>query len=406
MGKNLNSTLRFRKARNSADLQGQVFTPPSIARLLVESIPYNCSTIIDVGAGTGALALAALSRCPDANAYLIEKDNFYSDKLKSYAIKNAKVIAKDALSFGLLEGMLRSGERNLILSNPPYGMDRINNLPCLKNEFDGLTPHINGGWVRRDAAFLCRIWNSSGKGDVVGFIVAAPIITGIEHNELRKRLVQELSGLVVTELHPNTFSKTEVQAYLVSGCRSVKRTRNVVLRRADVNGEVVQEVIVSSDSAVQRLDFTYHSSVHELRLRPEQILSDLADAGALISRGSRSQNKYRELGLQAFHTTDFALNSKSLSLSGAIEGYNSARAGDFLIPRVGTRCLMREAKVVKGIGLITDCIYRIRVPAPMQKRVWNTINSDFGREWRKMAAKGSCAKYITISSLESMPILI
>jgi hypothetical protein len=406
MGKNLNSTLRFRKARNSADLQGQVFTPPSIATLLVESVPHDCSTIIDVGAGTGALALAALGKCPDANAFLIEKDPFYSDKLKSYSIKNTKVIAQDALACGLLEGILRDGGKNIILSNPPYGMDRVNNLPCLKVEDDGLSPYVNGGWVRRDAAFLCRIWNSSGKGDVVGFIVAAPIITGVEHKELRKRLVKELAGLVVTELHPNTFNKTEVQAYLVTGCRSVKRARNVVLRQADVNGEVGREIIISSDSAIQRLDFTYHSNVHELRLRPEQILSGLADAGALISRGSRSQNKYRELGIQAFHTTDFALNSKSLSLDGAIEGYNSARAGDFLIPRVGTRCLIREAKVVKGAGLITDCIYRIRVPVPMQKRVWNTINSDFGREWRRIAAKGYCAKYITISSLASMPILI
>ena len=406
MGKNLNSTLRFRKARNSADLQGQVFTPPSIASLLVESVPSNCSTIIDVGAGTGALAFAALSKCPDANTYLIEKDIVYSDKLKKSCIKNATVIAQDALAYGLLEGILIGGGKNLILSNPPYGMDRVSNMPCLKGEFEGLSPYINGGWVRRDAAFLCRIWNSSGKGDVVGFIVAAPIITGVEHKELRTRLVQELSSLVVTELHPKTFNKTEVQAYLVTGCRSVKRARDVVLRQADVNGEVGQEIIISSDSAIQRLDFTYHSNVHELRLRPEQILSSLYDSGALISRGSRSQNKYRELGIQAFHTTDFALNSKNLSLDGAVEGYNSARAGDFLIPRVGTRCLMREARVVKGAGLMTDCIYRIRVPVSMQEMVWGTINSDFGREWRRLAAKGSCAKYITISSLASMPILL
>lgn len=404
MGKNLNSTLRFRKARNSADLQGQVFTPPSIATLLVESVPYNCSTIIDVGAGTGALALAALNKCPDANAYLIEKDPVYSDKLKSYSIKNAKVIAQDALTCGVLEDLVKIGGKNLILSNPPYGMDKVKNLPCLESE-SGLSPYVNGGWVRRDAAFLCRIWNSSGKGDVVGFIVAAPIITDVEYKELRKRLVQELSGLVVTELHPKTFDKTEVHAYLVSGCRSVKRARNVVLRQADVNGEVGREIVISSDSATQRLDFAYHSNINELRLRPEQIFSGLADAGAIINRGSRSQNKYRELGIKAFHTTDFALNSKSLRLNGAIEGYNSAREGDFLIPRVGTRCLIREAKVVKGTGLITDCIYRIRVPVPMQEKVWNTINSDFGREWRRLAAKGSCAKYITISSLVSMPIL-
>lgn len=405
MGKNLNSTLRFRKARNSADLQGQVFTPPSIAKLLVESVPYNCSTIIDVGAGTAALALAALNKCPDANVYLIEKDQVYSDKLKSYSINNAKVVTQDALARGVLEDVVRTGERNLILSNPPYGMDKVKNLPCLDSEF-GLNPHVNGGWVRRDAAFLCRIWNSSRNGDVVGFIVAAPIITGFEYKSIRERLVQELSGLVVTELHPKTFDKTEVQAYLVSGCRSVKRSRNVVLRQADVSGVVQREIVISSDRAVQRLDFAYHSTIAELRLRPEQILSGLSDAGALINRGSRSQNKYRELGIQAFHTTDFALNSKNLQLNGAIEGYNSAREGDFLIPRVGTRCLMREAKVVKGAGLITDCIYRIRVPAPMQEKVWNTINSDFGREWRRLAAKGSCAKYITISSLASMPILL
>ncbi len=401
----MKSTLRFRKARDSADAQGQVFTPAAIASLLAQAVTVENEVIVDVGAGEGALASAALSRCRDASVILVEKDKQYAKALSSVFAPGAEVVAEDALTPGLLESIISPLNKPFVLSNPPYGMLRITE-ELLSNIEEQLPLIVEGGkWVRRDAAFLSRIWSASHKGTSLGLIVTSAIICDNSYRSYRKKLTDEMSNLIITELHPKTFANTEVQAYLISGCRSVRRKRNILLRRADLLGNIVSEIWVSAEQAADRLDYTYHSMIHEVQLKPGQSVGSLSEVGGIISRGSRSQNVFKALGLTAFHTTDFVTNSKHLRLQGAIDGFNSAQRGDILIPRVGSRCLMREAKVVEGTGLITDCIYRIRAPQTIQKKIWLTLDSDFGREWRKLAAKGSCAKYITIEALSSLPIL-
>lgn len=401
----MNPTLRFRKARNSADELGQVFTPPAVASLLAEGVPTDRRLIVDIGAGAGSLAQAALKRCEDASAILIEKDPHYAKILEKKFGAVARVILEDALEPGLLESVLSQDAKPTILSNPPYGMLQLpkGHVHNPKEELPIILE--GGGWARRDAAFLSRIWSASKKGASLGLIVTSAITSGRLYEPYRKKLVEELSSLTITELHPRTFSNTEVQAFLITGCRSVNRRRNIILRKADLQGQVIGEISITQAQAVQRLDYSYHSTVQELKYRPEQSIGTLSELGGSIARGSRSQNEFRNLGISAFHTTDFVTSPKLVTLRGAIDGFNSAHAGDILIPRVGSRCLLREAQVVQGSGLITDCIYRIRAPAASQRKIWQTLNSDFGREWRKLVAKGSCAKYITISTLSALPIL-
>jgi len=400
----LNSTLRFRKARNSADQLGQVFTPPAIASLLAASLASDSKLIIDVGAGEGSLAAAALAKCKNAKLVLVELDEYYATKLAHLNLKNSEVFSQDALIPGLLENIIDQRKNPVILSNPPYGMLRVSEEKIL--DFDSqLPPVFYGGWVRGDAAFLSRIWSASNKGATLGLIVASAIVCGKPYANYRRILVEGISGLTITELHPRTFSRTEVQAYLICGQRAERRKRNVILRRADSQGNITNEIVVSHKEAIERLDYTYHSAIKQLQVNQYQTLGTLAELGGVIVRGSQPRNIFKGLGLTAFHTTDFTINAKDLELKGAIEGFKSAHSGDILIPRVGSRCLMREARVVSGAGLITDCIYRIRVPDAIQNKVWETLNSDFGREWRKLIARGSCAKYITMAGLSDLPIL-
>ena len=177
-----------------------------------------------------------------------------------------------------------------------------------------------GGWVRRDAAFLARIWSASHKGTSVGLIVTSAIICDNAYEPYRRKLAEELSNLIITELHPKTFANAEVQAYLISGCKSVRRKRNVLLRQADLHGNIISELSVSTQQATERLDYTYHSMIQEVQLKPGQSMGSLSELGGTIVRGSRSQNVFRALGLTAFHTTDFVANSKHLKLNGAIDG--------------------------------------------------------------------------------------
>lgn len=77
---------------------------------------------------------------------------------------------------------------------------------------------------------------------------------------------------------------------------------------------------------------------------------------------------------------------------------------DILLPRVGTRCIDRHALVVKGQRHYTEAVYRLRVPVRHHAQVADWVLSEAGTEWRRAAARGSCAKHITVAALMEMPV--
>ena len=97
------NNLRYRYARDEADRLGQVFTPDSVANLLIGSIPASSGDIkqiVDLGAGQGALTTAALKRFHGSSALLVEIDPFYADILNSTMPQNVNIVEGDALDAG------------------------------------------------------------------------------------------------------------------------------------------------------------------------------------------------------------------------------------------------------------------------------------------------------------------
>jgi hypothetical protein len=178
-----------------------------------------------------------------------------------------------------------------------------------------------------------------------------------------------------------------------------------LLRKALSDGTIIDEMAVTHNAAILNLDIDFHRALARLDLNIGDITETLGSIGASIARGSRSQKDFDSLGLSAFHTTDFHDTENGIILLGAHQGYKSAKPGDILIPRVGSRCLAKQARVVGGEGLFTDCIYRLTVNQRASSRVWKTLSSSFGTEWRLANAGGSCAKYITVPTLLSMPVI-
>ena len=122
-------------------------------------------------------------------------------------------------------------------------------------------------------------------------------------------------------------------------------------------------------------------------------------------RGSRSCKDFERLGLRAFHTTDFDTSRPGVHLRGASRGYQTARSGHILIPRVGSRCLVGQTRVESGEGMFTESVYRLTVTSKDHRRVWRTLASSFGAEWRLANASGSCAKHLTVQTLATMPLV-
>lgn len=396
--------LRYRGARDEADRLGQVFTPESIANLLVETMPTpskGIRQIIDLGAGEGALTRAALKRFPRSKALLVETDSFYASALLTTMPKCVSVIHGDALETGWEAGL----NAGILLSNPPYGTlplsESISNMLAKTN----LPVPTNGDWVRGDAAFVARAWMCASKGTSLGLIVASPLIRDHSFRQLREVLISQIHGLCVTQLDTRVFHDAEVQAFLITGMKSPKRKRKVILRKASLDGRIVDELEIGWNAAINRLDFDYYNTMRQLGASSTLTEETLASIGASIVRGSRSHNDFEELGLNAFHTTDFKGFSGELALNDFHADFKTARPGDILIPRVGTRCLQNQAKIVKGEGLFTDCVYRLCVKQEAREKVWKTLSSSFGSEWRLANASGNCAKHLTVQTLLGMPLI-
>lgn len=398
-------SLRYRRASDRSDELGQIFTPEPIAKLLVSELPSTCKNLLDLGAGKGALSRAATDKLSLERLVLIERDPHYAICLKKHFKQNANVLHSNALD-GEWESLWKEENKNIgVISNPPYGMLALNEEQLSRLASSKLLPPAHGNWVRGDAAFLARAWDLTKKGASFAFIVTAPIVTSHEYRQLRKVLVTELQNLTITQLEERTFPGAEVRAFLVNGTRGHSRRRNVLIRKADISGNIVDEMTIDHLAALVRLDIEFYRACERLGLPNKPTMKTLADVGTHIVRGSRSRNEFEKQGVGAFHTTDFARKGEQIELSEAADNYRCATKGDILIPRVGSRCLTRHAMVVQGEGPYTDCVFRLRSSESVRERIWKTISSDFGCEWREAHASGNCARHLTQATLLAMPLL-
>lgn len=397
------TTLRYRKARNSADVRGQVFTPASIAERLAKELfqlKPDATSVMDIGAGRGSLIQAVLGRFEGASAVAVEIERRYAAML-SRSRRYDRVVHGDALVVDLGSTLLP----DLVVSNPPYSTVPITGpIHQLLAETPFSVPR-NGGWVRADAAFVAKLWQLIRKDAGLGLIVASAIVRDPAYRLMRKQLLSELRHLTVTQLHESTFPEAEVRAFMLTGQRGVKRRRNVLLRKIRADGCAVDEMSVTHEAAAVSLDIDFHRSLERLNANLGSSYDTLGALNVVIARGSKSLGQFRSLGIDAFHTTHFRRSLADVVLKTTEGGFRTARPGDLLISRVGSRCLDRQARVVEGVGPYTDCVYRLTVPYRERGRVWRTLNSGFGAEWRLANAEGSCAKYLTVDTLRTMPVI-
>ncbi|MBK3780091.1 methyltransferase [Paraburkholderia aspalathi] len=372
----------------------------------MEYLPPTCRRVIDLGAGDGRLARAALERCSGAKGLLVEADTQRAAALIAQAVCGEQVLELDVLRDPALLDVRRTfGVADAIISNPPYLEVQLTRTAI--DLVRGVFPFLQdaSGWMRADIAFLAQAWALSDTGSFLGFILPAPALTQPQYRPLRELLLTQLDGLTVSQLPSRVFARVEVDAFLVTGVRALARERIATLRRLDGDGRVVGEMPVAMAAALERLDYVAHAGAASGQAGGSATCDTLGSLGVEISRGSLTRIAFARAGVDAFHTTHFAAAGTQVRLSAISATYRQAEAGDILIPRVGSRCLTRETRVAGGAGVFSDSVYRLRGDAQVMQRVWKTLSSDFGRQWRAARAVGSCAKFLPLWVLRDMPIL-
>lgn len=398
--------MRYRLTRSTKTRRAQVLTPPQLARRVVGMLSGQGDSWLELGAGNGRIAQACLDACNPSSYVGVELDKRL---LRGSPIDTrANFMQGDVLSPTGLSALLGDQWFSRTIGNPPYGMQALD-LDC-KTRIAELCPGIPqiADWVQLDLYFILESLARLKRPGEAAFIVGAPIAEDVRLKAFRQTLMLAASELECFELPVDAFDKkAEVQSFLLVarfGTAKLKRVRLGKIAGAGL--DVVAERSIRPEQAIHRLDFAFYE-FQELSatLRGKPGCRTLGELGASVVRGSRTRAQFDELGIECFHTSDFPQEGAEVRFTrGRNHGFQAAAASDILLPRVGTRCMDRQALVIKGQRHYTEAVYRLRVPTRHHPQVADWVLSEAGTSWRQAAAKGSCAKHITVASLMEMPV--
>lgn len=374
---------------------GQFYTPPAAGSWLVEGVGSQSPMhICDLGVGQGELLLAARRRWEQARllAADIDPDNV---ALARCRLGVAECRHVDALRYDLPSLLgIEEGSIDVALGNPPYGTMEIRaeHLAILRHA--GLGDVISPKRVTRDVVFLAQNLRMLKQGGELAIILPEGVAVNPAFEDLRAALMERHGLHRVVELPRHLFLGAEA------------RTVAMFLQKGRVVREILLEnimgdtVLVPLARACKRLDARYHL----LESATGMVLGDIEHE---IQRGALSHAEALALGHTTFHTTTFKHFPRGRVRLGKVPDCPDrwlVRAGDIVIPRVGSRCLAYAAIIERGGAVFTDCVYRIRVQPERREAVIRALRSLGGIAYRLTVAHGTCASVVSKTDLLEFPL--
>ncbi len=396
---------RYRAVMDARARLGQIMTPPPMADALLRLLGSTGGDWLELGSGSGRLADAVHAGALPRSYVGVELESAMIELCSPRA--GFEYLERDVLSVASLAKSLNARRFDHVIGNPPYGMHGL--PPKAKNRLLKLCPDLDiaFSWAPIDLYFVLESLSRLKSTGTGAFIVGADIPCGAQSLPFRKILIEQASEIECYELPSTAFGQSvEVRSYMLIVRYGRAAVRHVTLGRLDDEFEIASTRRFESHLAVESMDLSHHEFREmDEALRRESNGTTMKDLEVSIIRGSRTRSQFSQLGIAHFHTSDFPKSGMEISLDGkTASDYRQASVGDILLPRVGTRCLEHKAIVVSGEGPYSDSVFRVRAPEKHQERVVRWITSDACAGWRKAAARGACAKHLTVASLLEMPV--
>jgi hypothetical protein len=370
------------------------YTGRTFADLLVAGLQVDePETALDLGAGRGALLAAISERWPRVRLHAAELDRTGWPTL-SERFPELRLFRGSGLSEELLNGLrLDGGSVDVAVCNPPYLSHEHTQLTRQLLRDARLEGCLKLKKLSSDILFLAQNLRLLRQGGELGIILPDTLISGQEYAAFRESLMTSHEVLRVIQIPCLAFSGAEAQTHVVSIRCGASTGDSVSLWKSGFDGALRDEVRVPRNLLTRRMDHGYHAWRTGQSMQSGFSLSEL---GAEIKRGSLTHAECRRRVLNTFHTGDFPTAGLiTLAPASVTADIVVAEAGDILIARVGTRCIGRVGKVLAGSAVITDCVYRLRVPAPVRDSVWRALRSRTGQDWLQANAYGVCARSIS-----------
>jgi type I restriction enzyme M protein len=296
-----------------------------------------------------------------------------------------------------------NGSVDVAICNPPY-LKIKHKTKFKKLLLDAnLRECINLKRLTSDILFLAQNLLLLRYGGELGIILPDSLITGHEFQLFRETLLKNHKVKAIIQLPDKVFMKTEARTHILYIEKGGVTGENIPIYNADFKGDCSSHIHSNKPEMIKRMDFAYHSWLRNNEVNITSLKSITTD----IKRGGKTYKELRQTKQPYFHTTCFKTgipeNIKN-SIGQKYKHLIAARKGDILFARVGKRCVGKVIFVDHGRFLISDCIYRIRVPKEKRKIVFKALSSKDGKKWVQSFAHGVCSQVISKTDLLDFPV--
>lgn len=420
-------TLKHRNRKN----HNQYFTPEFAVEKALSFVPeINFKNIIDPAVGNGVFLKVASNNWSNAKLYGVDIDISVIQNLKKINLSNSIYFTGDSLLKETWESpevkkIISNEEFDLVVGNPPFSswFHRIESKEILSN----YELAKNNGNLKRSQAieilFLeIFIKLAKGKGFIV-IVLPDGIISNPQYQYVREFILKNTKVLHIINLPRNVFEATSAKTSILILEKQKRDDLSYIAKLYDLEktGEVNNIVKVTGKNLINRMDYHYYSNLQKSSLQELKnngiTLKSLKDFVIYCKTGKTlygKERKFSDRGLRFLHTTsitDIGINYKKdekFILPNSRMDFKNAhtKISDILIARVGNGCVGNCAIVSteKDLGIISDCIYIIRVKGISPYFVTIFLKTKFGREWFNTIKHGSATTSITKDEILSIPI--
>lgn len=400
----------------TTDHLGRYYTQHSISDLLVQQLPRERpSSVLDLGAGNGALSVAALTKWNEVSLITVDIDKDVS-KIITRRIKQGEFraqhrhLSSDALALNLKAILYQSNIKppNIAVCNPPFLVPKWRRSYGQILEEAGFSSSLPA-ITSTDAAalFLAQNLRLLAEGGSLGIIVPDSLVCAEKYLGFREHLLNKYEVAQAIRLQRRSFVGTDALAHIliIKNSPPISDKIQLTCLTSDKHGSL--SITVDRCEATRRLDFAYHAA-HK-RKSKNKLSTILVD----LRRGNINSAQVRDARSFILHTTDITndmrgmwLDFSSKQFSPGIESSKTAVAepGDIVLARVGRNAAEKVVGIAKGRVALSDCLFRLRVESEHRDLVLRALSSNAGQRWMEMHAYGVAARHLNKSDLLSFPI--
>lgn len=390
------------------------YTRDVIGKLITNEISaINPINVIDLGAGEGSLSVAVSKHWPQTNIVTVDIDPECIDDLHTRITEHTAAKhdhhIHDVLNTDFSIALKQYGGFDLAVCNPPfYKPEWQRNFSDILRQADLADACQSTADVTAEILFLAQNLSLVNDGGTIALIAPDGLLTGWRTVPLRRILLSNHSVDCVMQLPRHSFHDTEARCFVLFLRKKAGPTNQVKLLRYDAVSGLSEPLLISPEQAEKRMDYEYHvnGTVHG------EHLSTLRQLGADVIRGSISTVEAKGADFPIFHTTDYnKAEDGNLSLASAMPELNRKRLiiaepGDILMARVDRNLHQKVAMVVSGKAALTDCVYRVRLPANVRNAAFEALRSIEGATKLRAISKGVSARLLGKADLLDLPLPI